>query len=187
MTALTVPLPPGLPDFPATDRRIDTPAPLIGRGLRLRHAQAADLAWLCHLYATTRVEEMAHLPWSEAMKQAFLTDQFGLQHRHYLAHYGDSDFLVLEGEWGLVGRYYVQRATPDYLLIDISLWPKMRNRGLGRILIEATQHEARQQGCGLQLHVLQHNGAARRLYERLGFVVTETEGSHHRMRWASTP
>lgn len=175
---------PGLPDFPAADGAVETPALLSGRGLSLRRATQADLAWLCRLYATTRAEEMAGVPWPESMKQAFLADQFGLQHRHYVAHFGDGDFLILAGERGPIGRYYVQRSTPDHLLVDISLWPDVRQQGVGQILIAASQRQAQRAGCGMRLHVAQHNVAARRLYERLGFAVTGTQGSHYHMHWA---
>jgi ribosomal protein S18 acetylase RimI-like enzyme len=36
------------------------------------------------------------------------------------------------------------------------------------------------------LHVEHRNAGARRLYERLGFVVEEDIGSHLRMRWMAT-
>lgn len=173
----------GLPDFPATDAAVETPALLLERGLSLRRASRADLAWLCRLYATTRAEEMAAVPWPEPMKQAFLADQFGLQHRHYIAHFGDGDFLVLAGERGPIGRYYVQSTAPDHLLVDISLWPDARRQGIGQILIAASQRRAQRAGCGMHLHVARHNAGARRLYERLGFAVTGTQESHHHMRW----
>jgi ribosomal protein S18 acetylase RimI-like enzyme len=186
MTASAVPLPTVLPEFPAADRPVDTPASLVARGLRLRHASNADLGWLCRLYATTRTEELANVPWPEQTKEAFLTDQFRLQHRHYVAHYHDSDFLILESDREPVGRYYLQRTGPDHLLVDISLLPHMRNRGIGRMLIEASQREAQRHGCGMTLHVLQHNAAARRLYERMGFVVIQTQGTHHLMHWSTS-
>lgn len=184
MLEATIPLPPGLPDFPAADRRVETPASLLERGLRLRHAAWADLVWLHRLYATTRADEMAQVPWPEALKQAFLADQFGLQHRHYLSHYDNCDFLVLEGAQGPLGRYYLQRGPLHHLLVDISLWPQARNQGIGRALIEASQTEAARERCELRLHVLASNHPARRLYERLGFVVTDTQGTHYRMEWS---
>lgn len=175
---------PGLPDFPVANGAVETPPLLLGRGLSLRRATGADLAWLCRLYSTTRAEEMAGVPWPEPMKQAFLADQFGLQHRHYIAHFSDGDFLIVAGERGPIGRYYVQRSTPDHLLVDISLWPDARRQGIGQTLIAESQCQAQQAGCGMHLHVARHNAAARRLYERLGFAVTGAQGSHYHMRWA---
>ncbi|WP_223250244.1 GNAT family N-acetyltransferase [Marilutibacter maris] len=179
----TAPAPQGLPPFPANDRAVQPPAPLTGRGFGLRHASAADLPWLCRLYATTRAREMAALPWLDAVKQAFLEQQFTLQHRHYLAHYGDSDFLIIEDVDGPIGRYYLQRAAPEHLIVDISLMPEARGRGIGAALIADSQARAAATGCGMQLHVATHNTGAQRLYQRLGFVVTATEAGYQRMRW----
>lgn len=181
----TLPALAALPGFPASDGVIETPASLIGRGFSLRRATAADLSWLCRLYATTRAEEMAQVPWPDGLKQAFLDEQFALQHRHYITHYQDCDFLVLEGPSGPAGRYYLQRTTPDHLLVDISLLPQMCGQGLGQALIKASQYDAGALGCGMHLHVMQRNVAAQRLYARLGFVVTRTQGLHHHMRWSA--
>ena len=164
---------------------MQTPAPLTGRGFSLRAARDADLPWLRDLYATTRAEEMASVPWPDIAKRSFLDQQFGLQHQHYLAHFGDADFLAIEhAQRGPVGRYYLQRAAPDHLLVDISVFPAFRGSGLGSALIRHSQQAAMALGHGMQLHVQEHNAGARRLYERLGFVIEDTEGSHRRMRWA---
>ncbi len=164
---------------------MQTPALLIGRGFSLRAAYDSDLPWLRDLYATTRAEEMAPVPWPEIAKRSFLDQQFGLQHQHYLLHFGDSDFLAIEHiEHGPIGRYYLQRSAPEHLLVDISLFPTLRGQGIGRTLIEASQREAQSLGRGMHLHVQQNNPDARRLYERLGFVIDGSEGSHRHMRWS---
>lgn len=167
--------------------RMQIPALLIGRGFSLRSIVDEDLRWLHDLYATTRTEEMAPLPWPAIAKRSFLDQQFGLQHKHYMLHFGDADFLAIEhSQRGPVGRYYLQRAAPDHLLVDISLFPDMRGQGIGHALIEASQREARMLDRGMQLHVSQHNQAAQRLYERLGFAITHSAESHRHMRWAPT-
>ena len=163
---------------------MQAPAFLTERGFSLRALHDGDLPWLRDLYATTRAEEMAPVPWPEIAKRSFLDQQFGLQHQHYLLHFGDSDFLAIKHiEHGPIGRYYLQRSAPEHLLVDISLFPTQRGQGIGRALIEASQHHAQELGCGMHLHVQQTNPAARRLYERLGFVIDGSEGSHQRMRW----
>lgn len=179
----TAPAPEALPPFPANRRAVPAPAPLTGRGFRLRHATATDLPWLSHLYATTRAQEMGPLAWPDAAKQAFLEQQFALQHRHYLGHYGDADFLILEDARGPAGRYYLRRAAPEHLIVDISLLPERRNQGIGAALIAASQAQAGAAGCGMRLHVAADNAGARRLYERLGFAVIASEGAYHRMQW----
>ena len=169
---------------PERTDRMTTPALFTERGFFLRAAHDGDLPWLRDLYATTRAEEMAPVPWPEIAKRSFLDQQFGLQHQHYLKHFGDADFLAIEhSERGTVGRYYLQRAAPDHLIVDISLFPALRGSGVGTALIRQSQQEAAALGRGMQLHVQPPNVGAHRLYERLGFVVQGTEGTHRLMRW----
>lgn len=167
---------------------MQTPALLAECGFSLRAAHAGDLPWLRDLYASTRAEEMAPVPWPEIAKRSFLDQQFALQHQHYLNHFGDADFLAIEhAEHGPAGRYYLQRVAPDHLLVDISLFPALRGSGVGTALIRQSQQDAAALGRGMRLHVQQSNPGARRLYERLGFVVESDEGTHRPMRWAPPP
>lgn len=180
-----------LPAWPASfpeerPGRTATPALLAERGFSLRWLRDDDLPWLRDLYATTRAEEMAQVPWPDAAKRAFLDQQFELQHRHYLSHYDDADFLAVEqGGRGPVGRFCLLRSAPDYLLVDISLFPALRGNGLGSALIDHSQRHAATLGRGMRLHVLEVNAGARRLYQQLGFVVEGGEGAYLSMRWSS--
>lgn len=175
-----------LPPFPAAPGTApDTPAPLLERGFFLRHATAADLLRLADVYADTRADEMAMVPWPAMAKRSFLDSQFELQHRHYLAHYADSDFLVIEHHGVVQGRYYLLRTPPDHLVVDISLMAALRGQGVGAALLRQSQADAAAAGRGLRLSVAQTNPRALALYERLGFVLTESGDTHHRMRWTS--
>ncbi len=167
---------------------MQTPASLAGRGFSLRALGDDDLPWLRELYASTRAAEMAAVPWPEVAKRGFLDQQFALQHQHYLAHFGDSDFLAIERDGRPVGRYYLQRVAPDHLIVDISLFPDQRGQGAGAALIGHSQAEAAALGRGMRLHVHDGNPGARRLYERLGFVAGDTaENGYRPMRWAAPP
>lgn len=178
-SVLLAPFPAERPD------RMRTPALLEERGFSLRALSVDDLPWLRDLYASTRAEEMAPVPWPESSKRMFLDQQFALQHRHYMAHYGDADFLAIEHrERGPVGRYYLQRAAHEHLIVDICLFPGLRGSGVGSALIRQSQAEAAALGLGMHLHVATHNIAARRLYERLGFAIDgDTSGTHLPMHW----
>ncbi len=162
------------------------PAALAARGLSMRPARPSDLPMLRDLYAQTRAAEMAAVPWPDSVKRAFLDDQFRLQHRHYVAHYAAADFMVIEHPDGPVGRYYLLREAPAHLVVDISLFAAWRGQGIGAALLRASQEDARAAGRGMRLHVVHDNQAARRLYERLGFVPGEdaTQGTHLPMHWS---
>lgn len=156
-------------------------------GCMLRWASDSDLEFLRKLYVETRSAEMAQVPWPPAAKQAFLRQQFEAQHRHYLSHYADTDFLILEraieGACERIGRFYLQRGVEHYLLVDISLLQQVRGQGLGTALITAAQCECAALGRDMLLHVHRHNPDAQRLYQRLGFAVVECGDTHLGMRW----
>jgi ribosomal protein S18 acetylase RimI-like enzyme len=175
----------GLPPFPARGQSaVETPAYLQGRGFVLRTAHHGDLPALLALYADTRAAEMARVAWPAVAKQGFLAQQFELQHRHYVLHYADADFMVIERDGRLCGRYYLRRTAPEHLVVDISLLADCRGQGLGAALIRATQAEAQALGRGVGLHVVRDNAGARRLYERLGFQACDGgSDTHQRMRW----
>jgi ribosomal protein S18 acetylase RimI-like enzyme len=165
---------------------IKMPALLIERGFSLRNANDGDIPSLRTVYADTRSEELAGVPWPLAMKQQFLDQQFNLQHQHYLKYYAEAEFLVIEHKNTVQGRYYLLRRAPEYLIVDISLLSARRGQGIGRALIESSQHEAETLGLGMQLQVLEHNVRARKLYERLGFIVTASADMYLHMRWPSS-
>lgn len=152
----------------------------------MRNAHDGDMPSLRAIYADTRAEELAGVPWPLSAKRNFLDQQFNLQHQHYLKHYADAEFLVIEHENAVLGRYYLLRTAPEYLIVDISLLSKQRGKGIGRALIEATQREAEALGLGMQLQVLEYNVRARKLYEKLDFVVTDCADMHLHMRWPSS-
>lgn len=174
---------PGFPPEPAAPMRVSDL--LTPPGARLRWLTAQDMPWLRELYASTRADEMAPVPWTPAQKRHFLDQQFDAQHRHYQQAYGNADFLaVCDPDGRPLGRLYLQRSAPAHLIIDVSLFPAVRGHGLGTALIADVQRQAAAQGCGVMLHVLQHNPRARRLYDRLGFVVGEQGASPYlRMDW----
>ncbi|MCC4587818.1 GNAT family N-acetyltransferase [Xanthomonas melonis] len=151
--------------------------------LRLRPEQADDLAWLQDLYASTRSDELAPVPWPEATKRAFLQQQFALQHAHYRQHFAGADFSIVQMGDLRIGRLYLHRPATHHTLVDISLLPQWRGQGIGSQLIGHAQAMARDAGCVLSLHVLHANPAAQRLYARHGFVAGPSNQTHLQMHW----
>ncbi|MBV6849103.1 GNAT family N-acetyltransferase [Xanthomonas campestris pv. heliotropii] len=151
--------------------------------IALREEQDADLPWLQDLYASTRREELAPVPWPEATKRAFLQQQFALQRAHYRQQFADADFLIVQTKALAIGRLYLHRGAAHHTLVDISLLPDWHGKGIGTQLIAHAQACARDAGCALSLHVLHANPAAQRLYARLGFVAGDSTQTHLQMHW----
>ncbi|KAF1009726.1 MAG: hypothetical protein GAK28_00370 [Luteibacter sp.] len=156
-----------------------------GTGFHLRAAGTDDLPFLRQLYAHSRAEEMKGVPWPEAAKHRFLDSQFELQHTHYLSHYPDADFFILERDGHPMGRLYVDDRDGNLHVIDISLLVSMQGKGIGTDVLASLQATAVSRGFGVTLHVSRFNPRAQALYERLGFMVTGTSDTHTAMRWIS--
>jgi len=152
-------------------------------GVTLRPITPEDAALLGRIYASTRTEELAPLPWTQAQKAAFLQSQFEAQHAHYQRHYAGAAFSVVERAGVPVGRLYLHRSAGELRIVDISLLPEQRGTGLGEALLREVQEEAREAGLKVSIHVERMN-RARRLYERLGFrTVTDEGGVYLLLEW----
>lgn len=141
----------------------------------LRPAGDADLEFLFQVYAATRTEELAQVPWSAEQKEAFLRQQFGAQHAWWHEHYTGTTFDVVLVGGVPAGRFYVHRGPTDIRVVDIALLPAFRGSGTGGRLLEEVFAEADAAGKQVSIHVEKFN-PARRLYERLGFRETEDKG-----------
>ncbi|MDH2386759.1 GNAT family N-acetyltransferase [Bradyrhizobium sp. CER78] len=142
----------------------------------------ADLPFLGRLYASTRAEELAVVPWSEADKAAFLEQQFRAQHTHYQQYYPNSDWLVITHGAEDIGRFYIERWPSQHRIIDIAFMPAHRGKGYGEALLRDAMDEADAAGKDVSIHVEKLNPAMR-LYRRLGFVTEEDKGVYDLMRW----
>jgi len=143
----------------------------------LRPVRPEDREHLLAVYASTRAEELAPVPWTEEQKSAFMKMQFDAQDAHYREHYEGATYEVIEVDRRPAGRLYVHPRPGEIRLIDIALLPAFRGRGVGTELIQRLFREAARDGIPVTIHVELFN-PARRLYERLGFVPVEEHGVH---------
>ena len=150
--------------------------------MTLRPANAADLPFLQDVYRKSRESELALLPWSDAQKEAFCAMQFVAQDRGYRGAYPDGEFLLVEMDGEPIGRLYRAATPASFHLIDITLRPEWRNRGIGTQLLRETMSLAAATGLPVQLHVDKSN-PARRLYARLGFREVGDAGLYLRLEW----
>lgn len=163
--------------------RLHVPSALAARGFSLRSASAQDLPFLRQLYGEARAAEMDAVAWPAQARDQFLDSQFALQHAHYLSFFADADFLLLERAGEVLGRLYLQRHAPSFLIIDITLLRSLHGQGIGSALIAEIQQRASDHACAVQLHVHLHNTRAARLYRKLGFEPQAIEGAHQLMEW----
>ncbi len=145
------------------------------KALALRPETEADLAFLRELYASTRWEELAVTGWPPEQIEAFLRMQFEAQYRHYQLHYADASFDIILCRSEPAGRLYVHRGKKEVRIVDISLLPQWRGRGIGSFYLRQLIAEARDSALPVGIHV-ERNNPALGLYRRLGFATREDKG-----------
>jgi GNAT superfamily N-acetyltransferase len=149
----------------------------------LRPIEPFDERLLYEIYASTRLEELAAVPWSEEQKAAFLWQQFTAQHRYYQENYSGASFDIILHEGEAAGRLYVARWPQEIRLIDIAVLPAFRGAGIGGTLIRKLLDEGAATARRVSTHVERQNPAMR-LYQRLRFSPAEDVGVYIRMEWS---
>ncbi len=150
--------------------------------MTLRPVIPSDSAFLATVYASTRTEELAVTGWTDPEKAAFCQSQFEAQDAHYRQHYPTAEYRVIEAGGLPVGRLYVDRWKQEIRIMDITLLPAHRGKGLGTRLLEDLKAEAADSQRKLSIHVERFNPALG-LYGRLGFQVSEDKGVYLLMEW----
>lgn len=132
----------------------------MSRGVTVRPATPADLDALVALEAATFATDRAE-------RRAI---------RHAIGSPTISLLVALDGPV-LVGAATLERRRTSRRarLSSIAVAPARAGTGLGRLLLDAAEAEARRHGCTrLRLEVREDNGPGIRLYERAGYVRFET-------------
>jgi ribosomal protein S18 acetylase RimI-like enzyme len=138
---------------------------------QLRPSLPEDRDFLFRLYASTRLEEIRGFGWTTAQQDAFFRMQFNAQQQWYQATYSTAEHQIIEQDHEPIGRIIIQREAGTWRLLDISLLPEHRGKGIGGECIRGLVEECCAAGAVLQLQVVNTN-PAQRLYTRLGFIKT---------------
>lgn len=157
--------------------------PTASRGkVAFRVIHAADAAFLFRVYASTRDWEFKITQWSEAAKDDFLRSQFRLQDLHFQRAFPGAVWRIVTLDDVDIGRLGVDRQPECLRIIEFSLMPDARGRGIGTDILRSLMNEAHGGKVPVRLHV-ERNSPALRLYLRHGFVETGQTGHHLALEW----
>lgn len=143
-----------------------------------------DEPFLFELYAFTRAAEIAAWGWNSEEQQTFLAMQYRFQQQSYRMQYPNNHIQLIRADGQQVGKLQTADTGHERVLVDIIIAPSFRNAGIGTKLIEWLQKEAREAGLLLRLTV-KHDNPAKRLYDRLGFVIVLEDQINAQMQWTS--
>lgn len=131
-----------------------------------RPATPADSDFLWWLHGQTLRSYVAQTwGWDEAW-----------QWQYFQEHFSPERLEIIEVDGAPAGCLSVERHEDHIFLSLIEIAPQYQGQGLGTKLIEELLVDADRRAVPVRLRVLRANGPARRLYQRLGFVlVRETD------------
>ncbi len=153
-----------------------------GPPLILRPASEADAEFVARLYGDSRLG-CEHADEAGAGQRESATFAGANQDLHFRERHPDARFDVLEIDGEPIGRFGVARGATEFVIVDITLLPEYRGRGIGNELLGLLQDEAGATSTPILLHLGKDN-PARSLYRRLGFVALDDAGPHIVMRWS---
>ena len=161
-------------------------SPEITSVITFRPVGPEDEAFLLELYASTRAEEMALVPWTDEQRAAFVKMQFIAQQDHYREKYPKASREIILSQERPVGQRYVAGLDQEIRIVDITVAPAERNRGIGTFSLGELLEEAKRVGKVVRIYVENYNPSLR-LFERLGFRQVDEHGVHLLMEWSAKP
>ncbi len=152
------------------------------RKIEFRVIQNNDEEFLYRVYASTRAWEFKLTTWTKEEKHEFLKRQFKTQDEAYKSTYLGAVYRIIQLDGEDIGRLYLDRRDDHMLIIDFTLLPEYRGRGIGTDILRSLLNEAQGGKVPVRLHVEQ-NSPALSLYLRHGFRKTGAYGHHFAMEW----
>jgi RimJ/RimL family protein N-acetyltransferase len=122
------------------------------------------------------------VPWDETQKQVFLRMQFEAQQQFYGSQFSGATHQIISLNEQPVGRLYVSREDALIRILDITILPAHRGRGIGTPIIKDLLAEAAQTGKAVNIYLENFNPSLR-LFERLGFTKISEEDFNLLLEW----
>jgi len=143
--------------------------------VKLRPTTPEDAEFLYQLLKATMREYVDQTwGWDEDWQRAYFEMRFDP---------AKNQIIVLDNHD--IGVIATEKSEDEILLSSLYILPEYQGRGIGTRLIKELLARAFRDGLAVGLRVLKVN-PARRLYERLGFVVVEEKDTHYYMKATPT-
>lgn len=149
-----------------------------------RPVNRSDTEFLARLYASTRLDIHQLIDWSDEQKEQFLRMQFDAQQAHYKSHFPNAECnIVVNQKKKPIGRLYVDQREDEVRVIDISLMPNHRRKGIGSKIIKDVMERGRLLQLPVRLHVARFNPALS-WYSKMGFQQIGETDMTFLMEWS---
>jgi len=148
--------------------------------IELRPVAENDTLFIETVYRSTREAELNLTNWSERQKNAFSVMQSMAQLADYKKNYPGASFQIILYKQKPAGRFYTWENDNEIRLMDITLLPQFRSKGIGKSFLQDLIKKAKKVQKKISLHVDPSNPILK-LYQRLGFIYIKNNGRHYYM------
>ncbi len=145
--------------------------------VQLRPVEEKDQLFIESVYRSTRERELSLTNWAEPQRQAFIVMQSMAQAAAYQKNYPGAMFQIISFNKKDAGRLYVWENENEIRIIDITLLPSFRGKGIGTYILQELIDRSAAVHKKLSLHAEPDNPALK-LYQRMGFVYISNNGRH---------
>jgi ribosomal protein S18 acetylase RimI-like enzyme len=126
--------------------------------------------------------QVHHLAYHDVIVRQFGQWNEVLQGSFFEKNWISLNLQIIEADGRNVGCFSREIHHGYITINEIELLPEFQKRGIGTQLLEQQLNEARHLNLPVRLQVLREN-LARKLYERLGFIVLDKTETHYLMEW----
>jgi GNAT superfamily N-acetyltransferase len=123
-----------------------------------------------------------HLAYHDVIVRQFGQWNHLLQDSFFEKNWISLNLQIIEVDGRKAGCFSREITSECISIAEIELLPLFQKRGIGTQLLEQQLGEAKNLNLPVRLQVLREN-LARRLYERLGFLITGKTETHYLMEW----
>jgi ribosomal protein S18 acetylase RimI-like enzyme len=150
--------------------------------VRLRPALAADGPFQFDLFRVHNMGMLQRGGLPQAMVDSLATMQYRSRRQSYRDGFPRARWSIIELAGVPVGELIENDEADAVYIVDVTLRPEQRRRGIGSALVRSVIAAGAKRG-GVRALVLINNEASLGLFRRLGFVETGRDGAHVELRW----
>lgn len=126
------------------------------------------------------------VPWNDEQKEAFLRMQFSAQQDDYGKRFPEARQSVIVADDVNVGRLHTVELEEDIKILDITVLPQHRTKGIASSLLNELFDQARDTGKRLVVYVEFYNPSLG-FFEKRGFQKAKDEGIYFMLEWRASP
>jgi GNAT superfamily N-acetyltransferase len=154
----------------------------------LKPVRPDDNDFLYDVFCTTWQDEVAALP-NQNLARHVLRIQHTAQERRFDNRYAGHRRFVVTHDGERVGRFYLFASGSMLTIVDLTLLPEFRRRGIGTQLVRDLMREASADGHRISMRVARRNEMSMDVYASLGFELVASDDLDHYFEWpaASAP